>query len=111
VTKQHYGIKVSTLLNAANKITDDLDYLYSLVENPDPEFVLVNALSYAHAVVSLSIQLDFIIEDLGEKDLSEDELYVKLSQEDVMTMTLYTEASEDALEILEETCGISLQNN
>ena len=108
---QQYGIKVSTILNAAEKLTSDLDYLCSLVEMPDAEFPIINALAYARAVTALSNHVDFIIEDLAENDLSEDEDYVKLSKEDIISMNLYTEASEDALKLLEKTCGIYLQNN
>jgi hypothetical protein len=108
---KNYGIKVSTLINAADRLTSDLDYLCSLVEQPDPEFVLRDAVSYALAISSLSAQLEFIIEDLADNDLSEDEEYVKLSTEDVHTLNMYTENSEECLIRLEEVCGISLQNN
>ena len=108
---QQYGIKVSTLLNAADKLSQDLEYLCSLVEDPDLEFPIKNAISYAHAVMMLSNQLDFVLEDLSDRDLSEDEQYVKLSKEDIVTMNEYTESSEEALKELEKICGISLQNN
>ena len=109
--KKFYGIKVSTILNAADKLTGDLDYLCSITERPDLEFPLSSAIVYSHAVVALAAQLDFIIEDLADRDLSEDEEYVKVSSEDITTLNTYTEASEDALEMLEKTCGIYLQNN
>ena len=111
VTQELFGIKVSTILNAADRLGADLDYLCSLVEQSDPEFQVCDAIDYAHAVVALSNQLEFIIEDLADKDLSEDETYVKLSKEEVMMLNTYTSNSEDALQRLEETCGISLQNN
>ena len=108
---QQYGIKVSTLLNAADKLSQDLEYLCSLVEDPDLEFPIKNAIAYAHAVMMLSNQLDFVLEDLSGRDLSEDEQYVKLSKEDIVTMNEYTESSEEALKELEKICAISLQNN
>lgn len=111
MSKEYYGIKVDTLINAAERLTSDLDYLCSLVEQPDPEFVVRDAISYAYAISSLSAQLEFVIEDLSENDLSEDEEYVRLSTEDVYALNRYTENSEDSLKRLEETCGISLQNN
>ena len=111
MTKQYYGIKVSTILNAADKLTADLDYLCSIIENPDPEFPVKNALSYAKAIIAISNQIDFFVEDIADNDLSEDESYVKLSEEEVIIMNDYNEETEEALEILEETCGISLQNN
>jgi len=109
--KQAYGIHLTTILNATDKITEDLEYLCSLVEKPDPEFVIKNAVVYAHAVMTLSNHLNFVLEELTTRDLTPDETMVKLSEEDIVAMNEYTEASEEALEDLEEECGISLKNN
>ena len=109
--RQTYGVKVSTLLNATQKLTDDLEYICSLVEKPDPEFRIKNAIVYAHAVMTLSTHLDFVLEELTNRDLTPDEDMVKLSEEDVIAMNEYTEASEEALADLEELCGISLKSN
>ena len=111
VTQEFYGLKVSTVLNTADKLTADLDYLCSLVEQPDPEFQICDAIAYALAVSALSNQLEFVIEDLAENDLSDDEIYVKLSKEELLMLDTYTTKSEEALATLEEICGISLQNN
>ena len=109
--KQTYGIKVTTILSATEKLTDDLEYLCSLIEKPDPEFTIKNAIAYAHAVMTLSNHLDFVLEELTNRDLTPDEDMVKLSEEDVIAMNEYTEATEEALEDLEILCGISLKNN
>tara|TARA_Y100001938_G_C7841749_1_gene306445 strand:+ start:241 stop:573 length:333 start_codon:yes stop_codon:yes gene_type:complete len=109
--RQTYGIKVTTILSATEKLTEDLEYLCSLVEKPDPEFKIKNAIVYAHAVMTLSTHLDFVLEELTNRDLTPDEELVKLSQEDIIAMNEYTEASEEALEDLEVLCGISLKNN
>jgi len=106
-----YEIKISTLLNGADKLEDDLEYLCSLVEQPDKEFHIADAVVYARAVTAVTQQLDFIIEDLSHNELSDDEECVKLSHEEVISLTSYTENSEDALKMLEEICGISLQSN
>ena len=111
MTKSSYGIKVTTILNAAERLTSDLDYLCSIVENPDPEFPIADALVYARAVTAVSNQLDFFIEDLSENNLSDDEEYVKVSEEEVIMMNTFNEGTETALLILEKICGISLQNN
>ena len=111
MTQELFGIRVTTILNAADKLADDLDYLCSLVEQPDPEFCVSDAVTYSCAVTALSTQLEFMTEDLAENDLSEDEEYVKLSKEEIMMLNTYTENAEEALKRLEETCGISLQNN
>tara|TARA_Y100000592_G_scaffold25630_1_gene40437 strand:- start:1941 stop:2285 length:345 start_codon:yes stop_codon:yes gene_type:complete len=109
--KQSYTIKVTTILNATGKLTEDLEYLCSLVEKPDPEFKIKNAIVFSHAVMTLSNHLDFVLEELTNRDLTPDEDMVKLSEEDVIAMNEYTEASEEALADLETLCGISLKNN
>jgi|ETNvirnome_2_130_1030620.scaffolds.fasta_scaffold03944_11 hypothetical protein len=111
VTQQFYGIKVTTILNAAEKLTADLEYLCSLVEQPDSEFPISDAIAYAGAVIALSSQLEFVTEDLAQNDLIEDETCVKLTKGEVVMLSEYTENTEDALAWLEKTCGISLQNN
>ena len=109
--RQTYGVKITTILNATEKLTEDLEYLCSLAEKPDPEFRIKNAIVYAHAVMTLSNHLDFVLEELTTRDLTPEEDLVKLSEEDVIAMNEYTEASEEALEDLEVLCGISLKNN
>lgn len=109
--KQTYGIKVETILNATEKLTDDLEYLCSIIEKPDPEFKVKNAIVYAHAVMTLSTHLDFVLEELTQRELTPEEDMVKLNEEDVIAMNEYTEASEEALGDLETICGISLRSN
>ena len=109
--KQTYGIKVTTILSATETLTNDLEYLCSIVEKPDAEFTIKNAIVYAHAVMTLSNHLDFVLEELTKRDLTPDEDMVKLNEEDVIAMNEYTEATEEALEDLEILCGISLKNN
>ena len=108
---QNYGIKITTMINAADKLADDLDYLCSLVEQPDTEFPITDAVVYANAVVALTAQLEYISEDLSENELNETEDCVTLTQAEVMALHSHTEGAEAALKILEEVCGISLQNN
>ena len=50
--------------------------------------------------MTLSNHLDFVLEELTERDLTPEEDMVKLSEEDVIAMNEYTEASEEALEEL-----------
>ncbi len=106
-----YGMRITTILNAADKLEGDLEYLCSLVEKPVEGFCIVDAVAYAHAVMALTQQLDFIVEDLSHNELTEDEESVKLTTEELMTLDSYTDNSEAALKALEKICGISLQNN
>jgi len=108
---QSYGIKITTMINAAEKLADDLDYLCSLVERPDAEFPIADAVVYANAVMALTAQLEFISEDLAENKLNDEEDCVTLSQEELITLTSYTDSAEEALGLLEDVCGISLQSN
>ena len=111
MSKEYYGMKITTIINAADKLEEELEYLCSIVEQPDHEFPIIDAVAYSHAVIAISQQLDFIIEEISTNDLSEDEEYVKLSGEEIVTLNSYTENSETALKVLEKICGISLQNN
>lgn len=109
--QEHFAIKMTTLLHAADQVSSDLDYLCLLSESPDEGFPIADAILYSAAVIALSNQLEFILEDLSENDLSPDEEYVKLSKDEVYSLNRYTDASEEALRLLEEICGISLKNN
>ena len=111
MTKEFYRILVTAILNTADKLTADLDYLCSLVEEPDKDFAIRDAIVYANAVVTVSSHLNYVVEDLAENDLSEDENHVKLSREEVMMLDAHAENSEEAIQRLEEICGISLQSN
>jgi len=109
--KNKYAMKVTTILNVAESLTQDLDYLSSLVEKPDPEFLIKDAVVYARAITALSNQLQFILEDLPENDLTEDEDHVKLSEDEVFMLSSYSAETDEAMEDLEKICGISLRNN
>ena len=111
MSEESYGLKISTILNAVTKLTQDLDYLCSLVEQPDPEFPIRDAIVYTSAIGALANQLEFVLEDLAENDLNEDETHVRLSTEEIMMLHTYTESAEEALGLLEKRCGISLKNN
>ena len=111
MSEQRFGLKVTTMINAADKIADDLDYLCSLAEQPDIEFPITDAVVYANAVMALNAQLEYISADLAENELNDEGDCVTLTQEELMTLTSHNESVEDALEILEDVCGISLQSN
>jgi hypothetical protein len=111
VNEELYGIRVTTILSAADKLTAELEYLCALIEHPDPEFAIADAVVYGHAIVAVATQLDFIANELSENELNEDETHVKLSKDEVMMLNAYNSTCEEALSTLEEICGISLQNN
>ena len=108
---KHYGMKVTTILAAVDKLNADLDYLCAMVEQPDPEFSVMDAVTYAHALVALANQIEFIVEDISQNQLSEDATHVKLSEEDILMLNNYNDNTEESLRRLEERCGIYLQNN
>lgn len=111
VTQQKYAIRITTIINATDTLTSDLEYLCSLVESPDPEFVMEDALSYAYALVAVSSHLEYLSEEISANELTEDEDYVTLSEEDIRLLNDYSTQTEAAILALEKTCGISLKNN
>jgi len=111
VTKKYYAMRITTLLNAVDVLSADLEYLAALTELPDPEFLIKDAVAYSRAVVAISNHINFVMEDISTKSLSEDENHVKLTEQDVVLLDTYNTATEDAIEQLELLCGISLRNN
>ena len=106
-----YGMKHSTILNAIATIRRDLEYLCSLLEKPDEEYILTDAVAYSRAIMALTYQLEFFIEDIHSNSLSDDGEHVKLTTEEVFTIQELSEDAELAMKELEKSCGISLQNN
>ena len=67
-----YGVRLDTVLNAIDELQGDLDYLCSLVESPDPEFKIADAVVYAQTVTAISSHLNFMIEDNFSYDEDDD---------------------------------------
>ena len=111
MSDHQYGIRQSTILNAIDSITRDLEYLCSLVEKPDGEFVLKDAVAYSRAVMALFHQLEFFLHDIAENDLSTDGEHVKLTTDEIFAMQEHAENAEETMKELEKLCGISLQSN
>ena len=108
--KKPYGMKLDSLIRGIEITQQDLDFLCSLVELPDENYSIPDAIDYSCAVVALYQQLQFMVEDLSTNPLTEDETIIKLSQEELETLTDLSDAVEDALGRLRE-CGISLKQN
>jgi hypothetical protein len=105
-----YGMKVDSLVRGIEVTQQDLDFLCSLVELPDEDYAIPDAIDYSCAVVALYRQLQFMVEELAGNPLTEDEDIIKLSKEELETLTDLSDAVEDALGRLRE-CGISLKQN
>jgi len=108
--KQTYGMKISSLLSGIDTTEKDLNFLCSLIESPDEEYNIPDAIEYAHAVVALSRQLNYMISEISENEVTEDEELVMLSKQQLITLNTLTDAVEDALGRL-RLCGISLKQN
>ena len=108
--KKTYGMKISSLLTGIDNTEKDLDFLCSLVESPDEEYRVPDAVEFSFAVVALSHQLDYMILEISESETTEDEEMVLLSKEQLVTLTTLTDAVETALGRL-RSCGISLKQN
>ncbi len=107
---ESYGIRVYTINEAIVNISGDLDYLCSLIENPDPDFPIKDALVYSRAVAALCHQLD-LAEKIAENEMSADGEYIKVSEQELIAMGDNTDNTDDTLLELEEICGISLKKN
>ena len=106
-----YGIKITTIERAVSNISSDLDYLCSLIECPDSEFPIKDALVYARAVNCLLAQLDFAEKVAAENDIDEEGIYFRLSDKELVLLGQHADEVEEALLDLEEICGISLRKN
>jgi len=108
--KRTYGMKLDSLIRGIDTTEKDLNFLCSLIESPDEEYNIPDAVEYAHAIVALSRQLNYMISEISENDLTEDEELVMLSKEQLVTLNALTNAVEDAVGRL-RLCGISLKQN
>ena len=109
-TKQLYSIRLSALLNGISLVGADLEFLCSLVEDPDEEYRIPDAVEYSGAVVALMNQLAYMSEEIAHNDLTEDGEFVQLSLKEVKVMNKLHEEAEEAIGRLRQ-CGISLEQN
>jgi hypothetical protein len=108
--KETYGMKLDNLMNGIRTVGQDLDFLCSLIEYPVEEYQIPDAVEYSHAVVALMNQLTYMTCDIDINNLTEDGELVILTKEQVQTLSVLSDAAEEALESLRE-CGISVINN
>jgi len=108
--KQRYGMPVESLLMGIEVTRKDLDFLCSLVEAPDTEYPIPDAIDYSTAIVALNSQLRYMVDNISVKELTEDEELFKISQKELLKLTELSENVEKALERL-RACGISLKSN
>ena len=103
-------MKISSLLQGIEITQKDLDFLCSLAEDPDESFPIKDAVEYSFAIVALTQQLDYMMDEISHNDLTEDAELVKLTKEQLLTLNKLSDAVEDALGRL-RLCGISLKQN
>lgn len=110
MSNTHYGIRIKTIETAISQISGDLEYLCSLIENPDQDFPIKDALVYCRAVRALVEQLD-LAEQISENEIDQEGQFFRVSEKDLHKMGECTDDVEDSLLDLEEICGISLRKN
>ena len=71
--KQKYGMPLESLLKGIEVTRKDLDFLCSLTEAPDEEFPIPDAIEYSYAIVALTTQLTYMVDNITQNELSEDE--------------------------------------
>jgi hypothetical protein len=107
---QAYGVRIPTIETAILQVSGDLDYLCSLIEQPDQNFAIKDALIYCRAVSLLTEQLD-LAERISGNEIDQDGEYFKVSEKELHLMGRITDDVDDALLDLEEICGISIRKN
>lgn len=108
--KQNYGMPVDSLIMGIEVTRKDLDFLCSLIEAPDTEYPIPDAIDYSNAIVALNTQLTYMVDNISTNELTEDEDVIKISQKELLKLTELSETVEKALERL-RSCGISLKSN
>tara|TARA_R110000824_G_scaffold232068_2_gene419971 strand:+ start:3436 stop:3771 length:336 start_codon:yes stop_codon:yes gene_type:complete len=110
--KKHYAMRTAALVNGVAIVSADLEFLCSLIECPDKEYQIPDAVDYSIAVLALTNQLAFMTEMLASAsdDLSDKDSVIELTKEEVEIMNSLDQDSEDGLETLRE-CGISIKSN
>ena len=106
-----YGMRRANLNRGIDLVSQDLNYLCSLIEHPDPEFIIMDAVIISAAIVALANQLDFMADEISSNPISDDGDFVKLSKEEVTLLNDLSEEAEASVERLEELCKISLKKN
>ena len=107
--KKTYGMKIDSLLYGIQVTEEDLEFLCSLIETPDKEYQIPDAVDYSRAVMALENQLSYM-NQMSENDLTEDEELIKLTKEQLLTLNALSDEAEYALGRL-RSCGISLKRN
>ena len=107
---QTYGVKIPTIETAIQQVAGDLDYLCSLIEQPDQSFPIKDAMIYCRAVSLLSEQLE-LAENISGNEIDQAGEYFKISEKELQLMGQITDDVDEALLDLEEVCGISLRKN
>ncbi len=108
--KTYYEMKIASLDKGIEDATQDLEFLCSLIETPDREYHIPDAVEYSQAVVALFRQLDFMVEDLGATPLSNDQECVKLTRDQLLKLNSLSNEVDAALRRMRK-CGISVTNN
>ena len=110
MNKKTYAMNLNNLMNGIKVVGEDLEFLCSLVEDPDSEYKIPDAVEYSNAVVTLMNQLTFMVEEIDHHNLTDDGKFVILTKDEVNTLSVLSDAAEEALEGLRK-CGISIKNN
>ena len=105
-----YGMSLDSLLLGIDKTERDLDFLCSLIEQPDQEYKIPDAVEYAFAVVALSRQLEYMTIELSSNEVDEETNLVLLTKKQLNKLSSLSDNVDDAIRRLRQ-CGISLEQN
>lgn len=108
---QTYGVKVSSLEVGLDALGGELDHLLSLVESPDPEYKVQDAVLYCEAIATFSEMIEFLVGALSLNEISPDGVHIKMSSEEIVVMGHLSDTTEEIRGDLLKQCGISLAKN
>jgi hypothetical protein len=104
-----YAMKLTTFFAGIETAQSDLKYLEHFVKEPDKKFEIKNILDFCLAVTALSTQIDYMTINLANNNLSEDGRLLYLSEEQLNTLSLYSDLATSAVEKMSNSCGIDME--
>ena len=105
-----YAMKFKTFFAGIDSVQKDLAYLEDFLNNPYKQFKIRNITDFCLAVTALSTQLDYMTGKLSNK-VSEDGELLYLSEEQLTSLSFYSDLATSSVEKIRESCGIDLEIN
>ena len=109
--KSVYAMKFKTFFAGIDSVQKDLAYLEDFLNNPYKKFKIKNITDFCLAVTALSTQLDYMTGKLSRNKVSDDGELLYLSEEQLTSLSFYSDLATSSVEKIRESCGIDLEIN